>query len=477
MREALVFFPVSSPTVLRSSLPPAMAGGEGDPSSPRLLAEAAPSSQIPPRRTFAQALLDSKQRPRVSIPVKEPGFTDRGEPAVFFSKSDVQVSIQFLSFALVAKCSYGRPAFVDIKSSIMQRLKISADFIISKLNPRHLLLRFESEADFMKLLLQKNLYIRGFLFRFFRWTPDFNFDADPPTVPVWIGFPALPANLYHEDCLRSIAGNFGAVLRIHDKTLSLADTSEALVCVEMDLQAQRSERIWIDLDGVGFWQKVNFNRAPSLCSFCHKLGHVVEDCKKKMGRSTNDTLRQEPFAKRPRQDSRPRQEAPQGVRQYVPLKNSFEQLQHLEDLVDDQPFGGSSSVVEQYQRGETSKAVVEDNVLHHVSDEQFAGCPASSLCKEVDSSGSGICHDTNSVDGFRPEEEILLADSGDPVVVIPYDISLAGKKISEAALKENALMPLVGQSDKENMVGKTFEVGVLTRSRARSMEELPLVIQ
>ncbi|MQL90605.1 hypothetical protein Taro_023199 [Colocasia esculenta] len=57
---------------------------------------------------------------------------------------------------------------------------------------------------------------------------DFDFSADPTLIPIWVGFPNLPVNLYNEDYLRCIAGNFGEVLRIHDSTLAWTQTAEAL---------------------------------------------------------------------------------------------------------------------------------------------------------------------------------------------------------------------------------------------------------
>lgn len=126
---------------------------------------------------------------------------------------------------------------------------------------------------------------------------DFDFSADPATAPVWVGFPGLPVNLYHEDCMRSIAGNFGPVLRIHDRTLAMTDTAEALACVELNLSTLRRERLWIDMNGFGFWQMVKYYKVPDLCRCCHKIGHSAGDCKSKMmkpkappARSNGDTI-------------------------------------------------------------------------------------------------------------------------------------------------------------------------------------------
>ncbi|MQL89313.1 hypothetical protein Taro_021887 [Colocasia esculenta] len=193
-------------------------------------------------RSFAAALASTLRPPKIDIALKPPEFTDDGQPAVYFSKEEMRKSEQPL---------------------------------------RHLLFRFFDEDDFLKVLVRKSLYLKGFLFRFFRWSGDFDFAADPTLIPIWVGFPNLPVNLYNEDYLRCIAGNFGEILRIHDSTLAWTQTAEALVCVDVDIAKPLPDRIWIGNGDGGFWQRINFHRVPPICSICCRLGHSQNDCKKK----------------------------------------------------------------------------------------------------------------------------------------------------------------------------------------------------
>ncbi|MQL94715.1 hypothetical protein Taro_027373 [Colocasia esculenta] len=225
-------------------------------------------SEEAPRKSYAQMLAASNPPPAVTIEVKSPAFTDLGEPAVYFSKEEIERSVIPFKNAIIAKCSYGRSSIPEIKSCLSQRLMLSKDFIISTLNPRHLLFRFDDGEDFLKVLLRRSLYIKGYLFRFFRWDPTFDYSYDPTYIPVWIGLPLLPVNFYHEGFLKSIAGNFGTVLQIHDVTKSMTQTKEALVSVELDIKKTRPDRIWIGCDNDGFWQKTkqqdSVNRSNSL---------------------------------------------------------------------------------------------------------------------------------------------------------------------------------------------------------------------
>lgn len=146
---------------------------------------------------------------------------------------------------MVAKCAYGRPAIPEVKTAIQQRCGIAEDLIISSLGPKHLLFRFFSESSFLKVLLKDFLYIKGLLFRFLKWTPAFQPDAEPSILPVWISFPSLPANLYNESCIRTIAGNVGRILRIDEATLQCTDTSKARACVEVDVLKQLPSKVWV----------------------------------------------------------------------------------------------------------------------------------------------------------------------------------------------------------------------------------------
>ncbi|MQM09350.1 hypothetical protein Taro_042220 [Colocasia esculenta] len=139
-----------------------------------------------------------------------------------------------------------------------------------------------------------NIYLKGFLFRFFRWANDFDFSADPTLIPIWVGFPNLPVNLYNEDYLKCIAGNFWEILRIHDSTLAWTQTAEALVCVDVDIAKPLPDRIWIGQGEKGFWKPVRFHRVPPICNLCRKLGHTQDVCKRKIKESAQSHPPQQP---------------------------------------------------------------------------------------------------------------------------------------------------------------------------------------
>lgn len=264
--------------------PAAVVGEEATPTGVLNRAESVPVKS----KSFAQALLEGKPKTTLRFQLRPPAFTDDGEPAVFFPAEDIAASCETLKHAIIAKCSYGRPSIPEVKAHLTRVFHLSGEFILSRMNARHMLIRLDNEEDFIRLLLVRSVAIKGFLFRFFRWQHNFDFKSDPPVVPAWISFPEIPVNYYNEDLLTSIAGSIGKVLRVHETTLAMSNTSEALVCVELNLEKPRKDRIWIGTGSDGFWQDISYNRAPILCASCHKIGHSESLCRKKVSVSVNN---------------------------------------------------------------------------------------------------------------------------------------------------------------------------------------------
>ncbi|MQL91571.1 hypothetical protein Taro_024185 [Colocasia esculenta] len=79
------------------------------------------------RRSYAQIISASKPPPPVLIGVKALSFTDAGEPAVFFSKDEVKLSINTLKLDVIVRCAYGRSSIPEIKSALSQRLQLKGN--------------------------------------------------------------------------------------------------------------------------------------------------------------------------------------------------------------------------------------------------------------------------------------------------------------------------------------------------------------
>ncbi|MQL95976.1 hypothetical protein Taro_028647, partial [Colocasia esculenta] len=183
--------------------------------------------------SFARVVAASLVLPDVPTFVHEPAFTDKGVPAVFFSREEMDASLVPFKFSVVAKTTYGCPPIPEIRSHLTARCSIKDPFLISALDNWHLLLRFKSQDDY----LRKNL-------------------------------------------LSSIAANVGPVLQIPHAMELLINTKAARVCVELDLLKPRPERVWIGMgDFGGFWQEVSYLSLPEYCCVCRRLGHGGQKCR------------------------------------------------------------------------------------------------------------------------------------------------------------------------------------------------------
>ncbi|MQL99271.1 hypothetical protein Taro_031983, partial [Colocasia esculenta] len=192
-----------------------------------------------PTKSYARVLADAPLFAPVSIAVHQPAFTDLGEPALWII---------------------------------------------------HLLIRCSSEDDYLRLLLREQLLVKGFLFKFLKWTIDFECGKEPPIAPVWVELPALKPNLFHETCISSVAGNIGRVLQVALRTSQLTNATAAYACVELDLLKDKPSRIWIGMGSTGFWQKIVYQHVPEYCTSCCLMGHVISNCNRTSS-SKDDPLR------------------------------------------------------------------------------------------------------------------------------------------------------------------------------------------
>ncbi|KAL2527111.1 Uncharacterized protein Adt_12165 [Abeliophyllum distichum] len=110
----------------------------------------------------------------------------------------------------------------------------------------------------------------------------YSFDFDPhkesSIVPVWIALPKLPLVFYDKAILFSIASVLGTPLKLDECTAKKSRTNLARICVDMDINGPRLDRIRIGNEEFAIWQNIYYENLPLYCSFCKHLGHEVEKC-------------------------------------------------------------------------------------------------------------------------------------------------------------------------------------------------------
>ncbi|XP_010272338.1 PREDICTED: uncharacterized protein LOC104608143 [Nelumbo nucifera] len=267
--------------------------------------------------------------PAVDIPLKVPSIK-MGEPTVLFLEEDIEKSLSSLQFALVGKCSYGPPSLVKIREFLVSMFRLQKSIIVTTLDPRHVLLKFESEEDSIRVWLLEDIFIKDFLLRFLKWMPGLELGWEPSMVPLWISLPMLLINLYNDKYLRSIVQVAGRVIKVDLATTHLTRTTTARVCMEVDLLKENPSRVWVRLGKEGFWQKIVYENLPKYCTFCFKHGYGEGECKLKLKR----TLKSEGEVAKPKSTSAPKPvELEQAPRKKQTVKQVYQEVRRTPTTV------------------------------------------------------------------------------------------------------------------------------------------------
>ncbi|XP_042487274.1 uncharacterized protein LOC122067493 [Macadamia integrifolia] len=191
-------------------------------------------------------------------------------------------------FALVARINFRFISLDEVRKEAVNSWKLKEKVFIKPMGLGYTLFQFEAEKDMTNIWKQSPIKIGRQFIRFQRWKPDFNIhDNSPISKLVWIRFPGLPFEYWHERILLSMAKAVGRPLDIDKRTRNASIGNFARVLVEMDSSVQRLEEIQVERrqPGTGdlFWfkQKIIYEDALGKCGFCKKLGHTIQNCKEK----------------------------------------------------------------------------------------------------------------------------------------------------------------------------------------------------
>ncbi|XP_071933172.1 uncharacterized protein [Coffea arabica] len=152
-------------------------------------------------------------------------------------------------------------------------------FSLGLIDHRHVLVHFDEEENYLRCWLKGVWSLQGFVVRIFKWTPSFSVDIELPLASIWVSLPQLPVHLFNKGPLFSIARLLGEPLKIDASTASLNRPSVARFCVEVNLQQELPDKVWIGNGASGFWQAVEYENLPGYCSACSKLGHLSTTCR------------------------------------------------------------------------------------------------------------------------------------------------------------------------------------------------------
>ncbi|CAN1841320.1 Putative ribonuclease H protein At1g65750 [Linum perenne] len=137
------------------------------------------------------------------------------------------------------------------------------------------LVRFGEERDYFRALTGGPWLIFDHYLVVQQWDPSFRVSSKLPSkMVVWVRFPHLPIQLYHNQILTSLGNLIGKTVRMDYNTQSAVRGKFARIAVEIDLNEPVATGVELD----DSWQRIEYENLPELCFGCGKVGHHVEAC-------------------------------------------------------------------------------------------------------------------------------------------------------------------------------------------------------
>ena len=82
-----------------------------------------------------------------------------------------------------------------------QAMGFQGVYSLGLLHPRHVLIRFGLEEDYLRYWLRGVWNFQGFIIRTFKWSPSFSVAIESPFAPVWVSLPGLPIHYFAKGSL------------------------------------------------------------------------------------------------------------------------------------------------------------------------------------------------------------------------------------------------------------------------------------
>ncbi|KAF5442897.1 hypothetical protein F2P56_035507 [Juglans regia] len=204
-----------------------------------------------------------------------------GEVYFQFTKEEIERSAEPFRYSVVLKFLKNRPSLDAVRAFIHSRWGLTASPVVSAMRrQRNVFVRMANEVDFTKALSREVCEINGIFYRAFRWSPEFNEDAEPSRVPVWVSLPGLPPNFYQESFLKILMPPIGTFIRRDNPTRCATRTDGARLCVEVDAAKPPLSHFWIRASGPSSSRKqeIFYETLPAFCSSCKMQGHNARTC-------------------------------------------------------------------------------------------------------------------------------------------------------------------------------------------------------
>ncbi|XP_042497583.1 uncharacterized protein LOC122076338 [Macadamia integrifolia] len=209
---------------------------------------------------------------------------------IVIPQNDYEAKRQNFRFALIGRVNFRLLSLDDLRQEARDNWKLSQGVVMHPLGKGYVIFQFRCEGDKAAIWRRTPLRVRGQLIRLQHWRLDFNIhEKNSFTKLMWVRFPDLPLEYWHDNVLLSIAKGVGRPVTLDNHTrqgilgyfarvLVEVDSSEAATRVE-EVQVERFEPGTTKI--FGFRQRVIYEDNCAKCGFCKRMGHQVNNCRLK----------------------------------------------------------------------------------------------------------------------------------------------------------------------------------------------------
>ncbi|KAL0910886.1 hypothetical protein M5K25_018983 [Dendrobium thyrsiflorum] len=249
----------------------------------------------------------------VDLPVKNPEVVNVPNPwtkkqfiKINFCKNNVRLSEDGLAVKLVESAEIANASKLDcslvtkvfgkglpphsVAWELRRQWKRFGQFHFTTLGEGWYLCSFKTMEAMEEVMSGGPWFINNHIIGLERWTVDFSSSSlNGLSSPVWIRLPNLPLQCWDEENVALIASMVGVPLLLDGHMFLWGRREFARVCVRIDLDKPLPLGVWVDGMAGRFFQKVEYERIPSLCFNCGMVGHEKDSCTNKISLAKDTT--------------------------------------------------------------------------------------------------------------------------------------------------------------------------------------------
>ncbi|XP_042484393.1 uncharacterized protein LOC122064696 [Macadamia integrifolia] len=191
-------------------------------------------------------------------------------------------------YSLIGRTNFRNISLDDVRREAIKSWDLKGIVKMVPMSKGYTIFQFHSESDMVSMWRRSPMKVRGQLVRFQRWLPNFNIHEKPVNKAlVWVQFPDLSLEYWHEKVLLTMAKAAGRPLALDQRTKNIMYRNYAHVLVEIEIGGLWPEEIQVERMQSGtnnlFWfkRKLFYEDSMGKCSFCKKEGHTIGDYREK----------------------------------------------------------------------------------------------------------------------------------------------------------------------------------------------------